>query len=52
VRLRTQSALWQALQADLGCEELDAASVVFLGDYCDRGPHTAKVLDWLVDLQV
>ena len=22
------------------------------GDYCDRGPHTAKVLDWLIDLQV
>jgi len=49
---RKLSALWQALEADLGRDELDAAAIVFLGDYCDRGPHTSKVLDWLVDLQV
>jgi hypothetical protein len=49
---RTPSALWQALEADLGRDELDAAAIVFLGDYCDRGPHTSQVLDWLVDLQV
>ena len=44
-------ALWEALETELGREALDAAAIVFLGDYCDRGPDTALVLDWLVSLQ-
>jgi len=27
----------------------DAETIVFLGDYVDRGPQSADVLDWLVD---
>ena len=29
---------------------MKAATVVFLGDYCDRGPDTRGVLEWLVAL--
>ena len=30
---------------------LEQATVVFLGDYCDRGPNTREVLDWLLELE-
>ena len=43
--------LWSALQAELGKAALAAAHVVFLGDYCDRGPHTREVLDFLIHLE-
>ena len=43
--------LWSALEAELGVAGLDAAHVVFLGDYCDRGPRTREVLDFLIDLE-
>ena len=43
--------LWSALEAELGVAGLAAAHVVFLGDYCDRGPHTREVLDFLIELE-
>lgn len=43
-------ALWQALRKHLG-DDLDRTTVVFLGDYCDRGPNTRAVLDWLIALK-
>ena len=44
------SALWRALETKLGAD-LDSAVVIFLGDYCDRGPDTKGVLDWLIALR-
>ncbi|XP_024519361.1 uncharacterized protein LOC9628977 [Selaginella moellendorffii] len=46
IRLR---ALWRNLEAGLGAL-FASATVIFLGDYCDRGPDTAGVLDFLVAL--
>ena len=43
-------SLWLALENKLGAE-LETATVVFLGDYCDRGPDTKRVIDWLIDLR-
>ena len=43
-------SLWCALENKLGAD-LDSATVVFLGDYCDRGPDTKRVIDWLIDLR-
>ena len=45
------TALWKMLTTHLGEEELRRTTVVFLGDYCDRGPDTRGVLDWLIALQ-
>lgn len=42
--------VWQRLEERLGLEKLDKATVVFLGDYNDRGPDTKGVLDFLVAL--
>ena len=44
-------SLWAALGDALGTSERDCATVVFLGDYCDRGPRTREVLDWLLWLR-
>jgi len=45
-------ALWASLRDYLGGEAaLRQTAVVFLGDYCDRGPNTRGVLDWLVRLK-
>jgi len=30
---------------------VDSSTFCFLGDYCDRGPNTKGVLDWLVDFK-
>eukprot|EP00951_Prasinocladus_malaysianus_P050421 scaffold680301_cov45-Prasinocladus_malaysianus.AAC.1 len=46
-KLRT---LWQRLEDHLGAEAFLSARVVFLGDYVDRGPDTAGVLEWLSTL--
>ena len=43
--------VWAALEAELGVVGLAAAQVVFLGDYCDRGPSTKQVMDWLIWLE-
>lgn len=45
------ASLWSRLQSALGEEELGAATVVFLGDYCDRGPQTREALDFMIDLR-
>ena len=44
-------ALWSAIEAYLGADGLREAVVVFLGDYCDRGPDTKGVLDFLIELK-
>ena len=44
-------ALWAKLHEHLGEAELQKITVVFLGDYCDRGPNTRGVLDWLIALK-
>lgn len=43
--------LWTKLEEFLGPKKLQEATLIFLGDYCDRGPHTKDVLDWLVALK-
>jgi len=49
--LNKLKALWENLKAELSVEGLRKARVVFLGDYCDRGPDTKGVLQFLIDLQ-
>lgn len=49
--LRELQQLWAALEAHLGKDGLNSATVIFLGDYCDRGPDTKGVLDWLIALR-
>ena len=44
-------SLWMRLEEHLGVDGLADANVIFLGDYCDRGPDTRKVLDFLCHLQ-
>ena len=43
-------SLWSNLQATLPCDAFATALVIFLGDYNDRGPHTRRVLDFLLAL--
>ncbi|KAG8648654.1 tyrosine-protein phosphatase RLPH2-like isoform X1 [Manihot esculenta] len=42
--------LWSNLQSVINPEEFSSALVIFLGDYCDRGPDTKKVIDFLLNL--
>jgi len=49
--LEEAKQLWLNIESRMGAEDLDAATVVFLGDYCDRGPDTRGLLDWLVQLR-
>ncbi|KAF2307600.1 hypothetical protein GH714_030075 [Hevea brasiliensis] len=42
--------LWSNLQTVINPEDFSSALVIFLGDYCDRGPDTKKVVDFLIDL--
>jgi serine/threonine protein phosphatase 1 len=41
--------LWAVLERRL--PDLPARTVVFLGDYLDRGPRARETLDWLVELR-
>lgn len=41
--------LWAKLQIQLGAARFEAATIVFLGDYVDRGPDSKAVLDWLIE---
>ena len=43
--------LWGHIIKYLNEKVLCSATVVFLGDYCDRGPHTKEVFDWLIELK-
>ena len=49
--LTEAKALWAALKHHLGDDDVEQATVVFLGDYCDRGPDTRGVIDWLISLR-
>ncbi|EFH58905.1 hypothetical protein ARALYDRAFT_478323 [Arabidopsis lyrata subsp. lyrata] len=42
--------LWLNLQSDIEQSDFNSALVIFLGDYCDRGPETKKVIDFLISL--
>ncbi|KAK6139991.1 hypothetical protein DH2020_026265 [Rehmannia glutinosa] len=42
--------LWSNLETTIGPSDFQTALIIFLGDYCDRGPHTNKVLDFLISL--
>ena len=42
--------LFHHLNSLLGTTSLTKSTIVFLGDYCDRGPNTKAVLDYLIEL--
>jgi hypothetical protein len=44
--------LWHNLELAVGAttEDFHKCTVIFLGDYCDRGLQTAQVLDFLISL--
>ncbi|KAL8138247.1 hypothetical protein V2J09_004248 [Rumex salicifolius] len=42
--------LWWNLKSATEPSEFSGALVIFLGDYCDRGPDTKGVLDFLISL--
>ncbi|KAK9291003.1 hypothetical protein L1049_009186 [Liquidambar formosana] len=42
--------LWSNLQSQIHPSQFDTALVIFLGDYCDRGPDTKRVIDFLISL--
>ena len=44
---KTLKRLWVKLRKNLGEEGLAAATVVFLGDLCDKGPNTREVLNFV-----
>lgn len=43
--------LWERLGQRLGTAVRDTTTMVFLGDFCDRGPDTRGVIDWLLELR-
>uniref|UniRef100_A0A7N0RHJ6 Calcineurin-like phosphoesterase domain-containing protein n=1 Tax=Kalanchoe fedtschenkoi TaxID=63787 RepID=A0A7N0RHJ6_KALFE len=43
-------SLWSNLQSRVPPPQFQSALIIFLGDYCDRGPHTRQVLDFLISL--
>jgi hypothetical protein len=43
-------SLWSNLQSQIDPQDFKTALIIFLGDYCDRGPHTRQVIDFLVRL--
>ncbi|XP_004303016.1 PREDICTED: uncharacterized protein LOC101301884 [Fragaria vesca subsp. vesca] len=42
--------LWSNLESSTPSSDFATALIIFLGDYCDRGPETNKVLDFLISL--
>ncbi|KAK1426969.1 hypothetical protein QVD17_15651 [Tagetes erecta] len=42
--------LWSNLQTLIPPSQFNHARIIFLGDYCDRGPDTRKVIDFLINL--
>jgi len=43
-------SLWSNLQSLIDPQDFKTALIIFLGDYCDRGPHTRQVIDFLLSL--
>ncbi|XP_047977769.1 tyrosine-protein phosphatase RLPH2-like [Salvia hispanica] len=43
-------SLWSNLEQAVGSPAFQSALIIFLGDYCDRGPNTKEVLDFLISL--
>ncbi|PON42826.1 Serine/threonine-specific protein phosphatase/bis(5-nucleosyl)-tetraphosphatase, partial [Parasponia andersonii] len=42
--------LWSNLESSIPTPDFKTALIIFLGDYCDRGPNTREVLDFLISL--
>ncbi|XP_073149087.1 tyrosine-protein phosphatase RLPH2-like isoform X1 [Henckelia pumila] len=42
--------LWSNLEITIGPSDFSTTLIIFLGDYCDRGPDTQKVIDFLISL--
>ncbi|KAL5710727.1 Tyrosine-protein phosphatase rlph2 [Ranunculus cassubicifolius] len=42
--------LWSNLESSIPSLSFQSSLIIFLGDYCDRGPHTKSVLDFLISL--
>ncbi|XP_077230435.1 tyrosine-protein phosphatase RLPH2-like [Tasmannia lanceolata] len=42
--------LWSNLQTLIDPPSFQSALIIFLGDYCDRGPNTRRVIDFLISL--
>lgn len=43
-------SLWKNLESTIPPPSFESALIIFLGDYCDRGPDTSKTLDFLISL--
>ncbi|KAJ6334905.1 hypothetical protein OIU78_011697, partial [Salix suchowensis] len=41
--------LWSNLESQFDPQHFNAATIIFLGDYRDRGPDAKKVLDFLIN---
>ncbi|XP_074276911.1 tyrosine-protein phosphatase RLPH2-like [Silene latifolia] len=44
--------LWSNLQSQTNPIQFNNALIIFLGDYCDRGPDTKRVIEFLLQLPV
>ncbi|CAI9097794.1 OLC1v1034290C1 [Oldenlandia corymbosa var. corymbosa] len=42
--------LWANLETFIGPSDFQTALIIFLGDYCDRGPDTRRAIDFLISL--
>lgn len=42
--------LWSNLEKEIDPSLFQSATIIFLGDYCDRGPNTREVIDFLIQL--
>ncbi|CAL5389300.1 unnamed protein product [Camellia sinensis] len=42
--------LWFNLETRIDPSDFETALIIFLGDYCDRGPKTRDVIDFLINL--
>lgn len=42
--------LWSNLETLIDPSDFQNALIIFLGDYCDRGPDTKRVIDFLISL--
>lgn len=42
--------LWRNLKIQTNPSQFDKSLIIFLGDYCDKGPETNKVIEFLIDL--